>query len=100
MKSDQISDVAQRLRPESPQAARCWQILLRGLQADWVATAGELDELIEELERGHDYVVEELGFEIRDDSVRVSLLDDKAECPRQDLIRALKRVRTNVQSGE
>jgi hypothetical protein len=75
--------LGEMIQPDDPEASACWRILLRGLMAGYLQDADDLkqiEDFIASPGQYSDIGVEELMFERHDGRLRVSLLDDAAEC--------------------
>ena len=73
-----------------------WELVLRGAGA-YLPDLASLEELIADLSRGQDALLEELGFAHRGDDFYVHLLDEEEACEPGLLIEALKQVRCHYQ---
>jgi hypothetical protein len=90
---------AKQYVPGDPNAAACWNLVVRGIEVGWL-DMDELRELLDHL-RGHrDFGVEELLFAHLGDRWRVSFLDDQATCSPSAMVAALATVSTADRAGD
>lgn len=75
--------------------AVCWQLVAAALDYQQFDRA-DLNELLEHLQEGRDYIVDELGFEFIGERLRVRFLDDKAFCSPKLLLDQLRDVLQSV----
>jgi hypothetical protein len=80
---------ARRTIPADPAVRSCWAFVVEGIQVGWL-TRREIDKLVAFLRDGRDWTTDELVFEHRDFVVRVSFLDDHAECSPAELAKELE----------
>lgn len=74
-----------------PELQPAWSLLLRGLEHRPFAR-DDLHELLRDLPRGHDHVLEELALEPLGDRLRISFLGDEVRCEPQALLALLQRL--------
>jgi len=67
----------------------CWGFVIEGIRLGWL-NRSKVRKLISQLQEHEDYGLDELLFELRDDRLRVSLLDDHAECARAAMLEELE----------
>jgi hypothetical protein len=89
MPNSHLLDLAQRTVPADPAVRDCWSFIVQGIEVGWVTERG-IDKLVAFLRDGRDWTTDELVFEHRDDVVRVSFLDDHAECSPAELAKELE----------
>jgi hypothetical protein len=77
----------------------CWDIISHGAEYG-LFDYDVLREVIGSLKRSEDYINEELGFEIIEGRLRVSLLDDQAFCELQDMISQLSELQRRYEAAE
>jgi hypothetical protein len=82
--SDELTAAARTLVPADRESADCWRFVIQGLEIGWLDDE-ELVDLARHLREGRDFGVEELLFAHLGDRLRVSFLDDAAECEARDL---------------
>ena len=79
-----------RWAPEPARAAP-WSLLIEAVGAGALVD-GDVDELRDQLARGHDLVLDDIGFAFRGGGLQVSLHDRGAACSPGSMIAALARV--------
>lgn len=72
--------------------AKGWLLVVRGIEYHQL-DGSELDELIEHIRAGQDYIADELGFEFMNGVLRVSLLDQTEMCPPELMLTELEALR-------
>lgn len=98
MSNQHLIQLAQKQQPNQPDLSACWDLVVRGLEVSWL-DSDDLNELLANLERGDDYMVEELGLEFIGDRLRVSFLDEIYSCSPQDMIAQLQKLRQETISN-
>jgi hypothetical protein len=97
MNNEKLVLLAKELQPKQPKLAPCWNLVIRGLEIGWL-DSDNLDELLHYLLHGNDYSVEELGFEIIGDDLRISFLDEYLYCSPSDMIKQFKSLKEALES--
>jgi hypothetical protein len=85
----QLFQQIQQYVPTDAGVRDCWGFLTEGVKLGWI-DLDALQELTERLEQHEHLGVEELLFEEIGDNLRVSFLDDYAECGPDVMIQELK----------
>jgi hypothetical protein len=86
---NRLLEIARRTVPVDPALRNCWTFIVQGIEVGWLTQLG-IDKLVAFLRDGRDWTTDELSFEHLDDAVRVSFLDDHAECSPVELAKKLE----------
>ena len=81
--------------PADPGVRDCWGFIVEGIKLGWL-DRDNIRELIGYLQNHEHYGLDELLFEEVGDCLRVSFLDDSAECASDIMINELERLVTGL----
>ena len=85
----QLLAQAEQHIPADPGVRECWGLVIEGIKLGWLIP-NKLRKLIGHLREHEDYGLDELLFEEVNDRLRVSFLDDSAECSLAAMIEELE----------
>lgn len=86
-----LNEIAEQIRPPLSELQAAWDLVLRGINAHMLPVE-DLPELLRELHAGHDYILDELGFEFLGDQLRVGFLDERVHCRPADMLALLQHL--------
>ena len=75
--------------PSDADVRDCWGFVVEGIRLGWL-NPNKVRKLIGHLRAHEDYGLDELLFELRDNRLHVSLLDDNAECASDAMLEELE----------
>lgn len=75
--------------PTDPDVRDCWAFVIEGIKLGWLSP-NKVRKLIGHLRQHEHYGLDELLFEEVDDRLRVSFLDNRAECSTVTMIEELE----------
>ena len=84
-----LRDLACNQQVNSVDFQACWNLVIRGIESHML-NAEELEELINLLCKGWDYINDEIGFEFINQTLRISFLDEYTFCSPQEMIEQLE----------
>jgi hypothetical protein len=82
---------AQQRVPQDEGVRDCWKFIIQGIKVGWLSRS-EIREVVGHLSRHEDYGLDELLFEEVDERLRISFLDDWAECSPAAMIDELREL--------
>lgn len=80
---------AEQMTPLDPDVRNCWAFVIEGIRLGWL-NPNKIRKLIGHLRQHEDYAIDELAFDEIDGRLRVSFLDDRAECAPKAMIEELE----------
>jgi hypothetical protein len=94
-----VADIMEVMEQTEPGMKACWGIISRGAEYH-LFDYGTLREVIESLIVSQSYINEELGFEIIEGKLRVSLLNDQAFCDPRHMISQLQELQRRYEAAQ